>query len=299
MTKVNLPFRLADALRNVLPHIHVIDAGAMVLGVEAPPYAQFCRPGHATVTGFEPHKEECEKVNALKDPGIRFLPYCLGDGSKRTFYVTKAKYTSSLYPPNVPLLNAFARLEEISELDHPEKVQTVRLDDIPEVTEAHYLKIDVQGAALDVLRGAEKLLATTLVVYTEVEFVEMYAGQPLFAEVDTFLRSHGFMFHCFDDIAGRPFAPVQIGSSAAQPVRQQLWADAIYVRDFRRFHELTPQQLIALAVMVHDAFGSVDLASVALNHFDRKMGTQLWKTLMTKFTGSPSVTPAPPLAGLD
>ena len=40
MTKVNLPFRLADALRNVLPHIHVIDAGAMVLGVEAPPYAR-------------------------------------------------------------------------------------------------------------------------------------------------------------------------------------------------------------------------------------------------------------------
>ena len=40
----------------------------------------------------------------------------------------------------------------------------------------------------------EKLLATTLVVYTEVEFVEMYAGQPLFAEVDTFLQPHGFMF---------------------------------------------------------------------------------------------------------
>ncbi len=298
MAKVNLPFRLADTLANVLPHLHIVDAGAMVLGVEPPAYMGFARAGRTTLTGFEPHKEECDKVNALKTPGVRFLPYCLGDGSKRTFHVTKARYTSSLYPPNTALLNAFSKLEEITEMERTEEVTTVRLDDIAEITEAHYLKIDVQGATLDVLRGAERLLKTTLVIYAEVEFVEMYRGQPLFAEVDAFLRERGFMFHFFEGWGGRPFAPSLSVKKPGEPFRQQLWADAVYVRDFTRFHELRPDQLLALATMVHDAFGSLDLASVALNHFDRKRGTSLWRTLLSKATAG-DVGAAPKLAGLD
>lgn len=299
MTKVTVPFRLSEVLRNVIPHLQIVDAGAMVLGVEPPAYARFARPGGATITGFEPHKEECDKVNAMNEQGIRFLPYCLGDGSKRKFYVTKAKYTSSLYEPNAPLLRAFNKLEEVTDMDHVEDVTTVRLDDISEITEAHFLKIDVQGASLDVLRGAEKLLKSTLIVFTEVEFVEMYKKQPLFADVDSLLRASGFQFHCFDSLWGRPFTPVAMGPNPAQQVRQQLWADAVYVRDFTRFHELRPDQLIAMAVMLNDAFGSIDLASVALNHYDRKSGTDLWKKFMGKLTGSSNVPPPPPLAGMD
>jgi transcriptional regulator of met regulon len=43
------------------------------------------------------------------------------------------------------------------------------------------------------LRGAGNLLDTTLAVEPEVEFIEQYTGQPLFADVDLFMRSKGFM----------------------------------------------------------------------------------------------------------
>ena len=40
-------------------------------------------------------------------------------------------------------------------------------------------------------------------IHTEVEFVEMYERQPLFAEVDQFLRGNGFVFHRFSSLHGR------------------------------------------------------------------------------------------------
>lgn len=54
------------------------------------------------------------------------------------------------------------------------------------------LKLDVQGAELDVLRGATTLLQRVDWVYLEVSFVELYDGQPLAAEVDDWLKAHGF-----------------------------------------------------------------------------------------------------------
>ncbi|MFY7697106.1 MAG: hypothetical protein ACOVQK_12230 [Cyanobium sp.] len=39
------------------------------------------------------------------------------------------------------------------------------------------------------LQNATTVLATASVIQCEVEFVELYKGQPLFADVDSFLRS--------------------------------------------------------------------------------------------------------------
>ena len=55
-----------------------------------------------------------------------------------------------------------------------------------------YLKLDVEGAELQVLEGGERALERTLVLDLEVEFAPLRAGQPLFAEVDTHLRGRGW-----------------------------------------------------------------------------------------------------------
>ena len=41
------------------------------------------------------------------------------------------------------------------------------------------------------LEGGTGMLADVLVVHTEVEFVEMYKGQPLFADIDIFCAQRG------------------------------------------------------------------------------------------------------------
>jgi FkbM family methyltransferase len=52
--------------------------------------------------------------------------------------------------------------------------------------------MDLQGAELKALRGLGKLIHTVSVIYTEVEYREMYFGQPLFPEIDEYLTSRGF-----------------------------------------------------------------------------------------------------------
>ncbi len=61
------------------------------------------------------------------------------------------------------------------------------------------LKLDIQGHELEALRGAGRLLADIQVVLTEVEFTPLYDGQPLFADIDAFMRSQGFrLFNLYD-----------------------------------------------------------------------------------------------------
>jgi len=296
---MKLPFSLIEMLGDLVPHMHFVDVGAMYLGPEHIPYRSLLRPGKATVIGFEPLETECDKLNAKAEPGQRYLPYCIGDGTVRNFYITNTGFTSSLYEPNMELLSAFNNLAELMRVQGIEPVQTRRLDDVTEIEDVHFLKLDVQGAELDVLRNAERLLKSTMLLHCEVEFLEMYKGQPLFGEVHEFLRTQGFMLHCLNGYGGRAFAPITANKDINLPVRQAMWSDAIFVPDFRRLHEYAPDRLLALAVMLHELYVSVDLVSVILNHYDRKMKTDLWPAYLRELTGRLETGKRPALAGLD
>jgi FkbM family methyltransferase len=56
------------------------------------------------------------------------------------------------------------------------------------------LWMDIQGAELSALKGLGPRLADVGLVHLEAEFEEIYAGQPLFADVRAFLEKAGFSF---------------------------------------------------------------------------------------------------------
>ena len=85
------------------------------------------------------------------------------------------------------LLSQFVSLPPIYKTVSTHEVQTTRLDDIPDIGTCDYLKIDVQGGELDVLKGAQRVLKDVIAVHCEVEFAPVYRDQPLFAEIDTLL----------------------------------------------------------------------------------------------------------------
>ncbi len=264
---VTPPFPILDILPQ-RPTIRVIDIGAMSLGEAHDAYSPLVKLGVAEVVGFEPVRAECDKLNAMAKPGHRFLPHVVGDGARRTFHETNVPMTSSLYPPNTALLDKFQNLENLTQVVRTEEVETRRLDDIAEVGDCDFLKVDVQGAELDVFRGAPQLLEKIVVIHTEVEFVPMYIGQPLFADVDSHLRGAGFAFHKLDGAAGRPFKPLQKGKNPNVPIGQLLWGDAVYAKDFMALDQLPPNKLISMAVILHEVYGSVDLAHLALLAYD-------------------------------
>lgn len=59
------------------------------------------------------------------------------------------------------------------------------------------LWMDIQGSELNALKGLGSKLANVSVIHTEVEFMEIYQGQPLFWEVKQFLNQKGFYLATF------------------------------------------------------------------------------------------------------
>ncbi|MBL8395821.1 MAG: FkbM family methyltransferase [Candidatus Accumulibacter sp.] len=253
--------------------ISIVDIGA-ALG-ETPPYQPMVDAGWARVIGFEPDPVECERLNNTFGSPHRFFPCFVADGRPSVFHETNWVLTGSLFHPNSPLLEHFQNLAEVVTpvAEHP--VDTVRLDDIDEIDDVDFFKIDVQGGELAVFQNAQRILADTLVIQTEVEFVELYEKQPLFADVDRFLRANGFQFHTFNGFGMRAFKPLIPADDINQGFRQFLWSDAIYVRDWMKLDALSQRKLQTYALLAHDLLGSYDLAHLVLGALDKKTGGNL------------------------
>jgi FkbM family methyltransferase len=269
------PFDFVAEVRELVAPIRVVDVGAMELGDGATPYDALIANGLGTVVGFEPQEDECQKLNDRAKPGRRFLPYALGDGSMRTFHLTHKSMTSSLYEPNAALLKRFSGLAEMVEIAREIPMQTHRLDDLADLGGCDYLKVDVQGAELDVIRGGEKTLRGALVAELEVEFVELYKGQPLFADIDRAMRELGFTLYNFQGQHTLAFAPLHRKKS--EPFKGQIvWSDAIYFRDFMRLTELEVVALLKLCVIAHVIYGARDFVLSALHVVEEKGGPRLY-----------------------
>jgi len=243
------------------------------------------RTPNVNIIGFEPDPAACASRNTEATPNQKYLPYFIGDGERHRFYHCNNPLTSSLYEPNHELLAKFQNLDlpvmGVSDVD------TVRLDDIREVADCDFLKLDIQGAELDAINSAQTLLRNVLVVHTEIEFIPMYKNQPLFGDVDRKLRELGFLLHKFDGIFGRQMKPLVVNNDPFSPLSQIIFAEAaIYVRSFMEFDRLPAEKLIKLACILHAVYRSYDLCALALEHADRIAGTDLQPRYLKRLTGT-------------
>jgi protein O-GlcNAc transferase len=275
-------FSLYD-LEPGLPPITVLDIGAFDAPAFPPRHAGLVAAGHARVIGFEPDPQGCVALTLKYGPPHRFFPLFVGTGAPAKFYRTVRPDTGSLYPPNMPVLRLFNDLAENMTAVGVSDVQTARIDDIEEIGDVDYIAIDVQGSELDVFKGAEKALAAAVVVQTEVMFLELYEGQPLFADIDNHLRQRGLWFHTFIDTASLTMKPLRVGA-ADVGLNQRLWSDAVYVRSPLQLAALSCDKLRKLAVLSHDVYRSYDLALVCLSAADARDGGTLAQRYLAQLT---------------
>jgi FkbM family methyltransferase len=237
----------------------VVDVGANPIDGE-PPYLGMLKAGLCRVTGFEPQADALRRLEADKGPNERYLPQVIGDGVPATLKVCAAPGMTSLFEPDTRTLALFAEFPAFAQVTARLPVQTHRLDDIAEIRDLDFLKIDVQGAELAVFRGGGARLAAAVAVQTEVSFVTLYEKQPAFGEIDTELRRQGFLPHCMAAVKLWPIAPCVVNGDPRQALNQLLEADLVYVRDFSRPELLDDEQLKHLALIAHHCYGSFDLA---------------------------------------
>jgi FkbM family methyltransferase len=237
---------------------------------------QIFAPG-LTIYGFDADPEACDAANQQfeakqADWNEFHLPVAIAEKSETTtLYVTQHPMCSSLYPPNEAFLQQFSSLAVMA-LDRTVPVETVSLDEFctsEEISNIDFLQVDVQGADLQVLKGAEQILQSVSAVQIEVEYAPLYIGQPLFAEIDQFLRAQGFSL--FDmTVARRSRSVIHSIRRPGQP----LWGDALYLRNVEQTSEgsfKSPEAVFKLACIA-DALELVDYALTLLKTLTLKHG---------------------------
>jgi FkbM family methyltransferase len=164
----------------------------------------------AKIISFEPLASPANKFDSLfnNDSNVIFYRSAIGPEKKSSLiHVSKRNDSSSLLPIGIGQSNIFPGTDE----SHTEKVKVAPLhhflqknDFVPPV----FVKIDVQGYELQVLKGCDELTHLFNYIYVECSFMELYEKQALAHEVITFLNSRSFhlkgIYNTFYDKKGIP-----------------------------------------------------------------------------------------------
>jgi FkbM family methyltransferase len=254
--------------------IKIVDVGAAEYGTDVEMYQRLAAAYSCTIVGFEPLKEECERLNE-RWRGTQqrtYLPVALGDGKTHTLNVCALRGTSSFLRPNIMDASRFQSFAEWMRVERTDRLRTARLDDIAEVRGADFIKLDVQGYELEVLRHGRRLLRDVTIIHCEVEFVQQYENQPLFSEVERFLRSQGFEFHAFRGYGSRARKPLLLEQNPLAHGKQWLWADAVFVKHSSRWQSMSAERLLRAAAIADALYEYFDLAAAFLAEIDRRTG---------------------------
>ncbi|MBE9096151.1 FkbM family methyltransferase [Tychonema sp. LEGE 07203] len=235
-----------------------------------------------TIYGFDADVEACSQANAELEArkvnwNEKHIPSALSNTEgKATLYVTKYPGCSSLYPPSEDYIKRFSGNSELIELKSTVDLSTTTLEKFCKaegIKEIDFLHLDVQGGELNVLQGADGILNNSVLgLITEVEFTEIYAGQPLFSDVDIYLRNQGLTLFDFGSMYRDRRRDIPVISQSHPGAL--IWSDAFYFRDLMRSDLSpslkTPEKLLKLAcladVMKFPDYALEILHYLTLNH---------------------------------
>ena len=222
---------------------------------------------------FEPDKEEYDLLAKKKESRDIIYPYALSsDQKKASLNLAKNRGNSSLYKPNFNFLKNYPYSENYK-IEETVSVEVTSLDALQSdkiITNMDFIKIDVQGAELDILKGGEKLLNKNILgIEVEVEFHPMYESVPFFSDIDSFIRnSLGLQIQDIKKAYWKYSEGINIGATKGQLV----FGDALYFRPPQsivswcsNFHKDEASNKLHMACLMGIAYGYLDYSLCILN----------------------------------
>lgn len=154
---------------------------------------------------YDANEESLLASTAQQDSNYTLIHKCIGGAnSKGRFNVMTAGSASSMLmpAPSAAQYTMFTRKDKAQIWGkHTRVVKSVDIEintldglyETRKVPSADFLSVDAQGAELDIINGASIMLKSSVVgIVCEVEFAELYAGQPLFCDTQDRLRKDNF-----------------------------------------------------------------------------------------------------------
>ena len=255
----------------------LLEVGAVKISEEEEPFYELLDYFPSSkIVGFEIDKEVCDKMNLSARDGVKYYPHALGEFNEiKELYITNHPMCSSLYKPNEDLISLYHNFEA-AYLKSKTTIETITLDNFLEtnnIGSLDFIKIDVQGAELDIFRGGKKALKDVLKIVCEVEFIHHYENQPLFGDVCKFLNGYDLMFNKFLGIAGRSLRPI-VFNSDKNFASQHIWSDAIFIKHVQKISKLSDKKLLKLSLLAA-VYESLDLTHYCLSRFDERNSSSL------------------------
>tara|TARA_B100000963_G_C22639349_1_gene679505 strand:+ start:375 stop:1097 length:723 start_codon:yes stop_codon:yes gene_type:complete len=146
------------------------------------------------IISFEPLSEVYDKLikNSINDKKWKVYPKCAIGSSRSevTINVSKNLFSSSV----LNILDEHVNPAPDSKYIDSYLVDQIKLDDLDfdEDFNSVFLKIDVQGYELDVLKGATKLLDKTSLIKVEISYTQLYDNSTNWRSLVDFLNKKDF-----------------------------------------------------------------------------------------------------------
>lgn len=149
---------------------------------------------NARIHAFEPNQREQPALDALKRefPAFDYTLCFLGPRRETVRYADENTQTS-IFSQSKESGTATAEMRVLDELIASSQAPA-----------PDFIKLDVQGWELEVLKGAEKALASGPALLLEVNFVEFLPGVPLFEDVVKFMSDRDYVVHDVMSLIRRP-----------------------------------------------------------------------------------------------
>ena len=279
-------FKLCELIKHSNTEIkfNIVEIGALrIAGSSEPFYELLDYFPSSQIIGFELDKEVCKKMNSESREGAKYYPYAIGKANEtRKLYITQHPMCTSLYKPNEELIKLYNNFE-VAYLKNETEIETVSLDYFVNkfnIENIDFIKIDVQGAELDIFKGATKVLNNVVKIVCEVEFVPHYENQPLFGDICVFLNQHNLMFNKFLGLAGRALKPIMLNNDPNR-ASQHIWSDAVFIHHIQKISNLNDTKLLKLAIL-SCVYMSLDLTFFCLSEYDKRHMTTYSKDWMNK-----------------
>jgi FkbM family methyltransferase len=255
---------------NLSEQIQIMDVGASVIA-EVPIYKTLLEKKLAHLNAFEGDPRQIEGIKKSYGEQATIYRDFLYDGSIQTIYMASSlSGMTSLLKPDVAALKFFNGFENFGRIENTMQVKTKKLDDVIDLPLIDFLKMDIQGAELTVLKNGIEKLYKCLAVQVEVSYICLYENQPTFGDVDVWMRTQGYVPHCFLDVKRWSIKPTIFNNNFRIPGNQLLESDIVYVKNPMKLAGLSDTQLKKFAALAHHSFKSFDLCVFILLEMERR-----------------------------